>query len=152
MSSEERVNNDNYGQLFRPEEEAMVRAATLLTCILLLGCGECKITSECRMGWEGDGHCTFSNLGDSPGGICGKVTILRDFDTEVGDSETLCSGEIAAKSSMEVDFSVPEVCKGCLDPRFAEVELIEDEEEHRRQYGLLKPQNEVCKCVFVEAK
>ena len=129
----------------------MVRVAPLLVLVLLLGCSEAEFDQNCRMNGHGEGHCVFSNLGDSAGGICGYVKVFEYGGGSVGRSGVICSGEVQPKTSEKVAFSVLEVAKGCEDPRTEEVFAIEDIEELRKQADQLKPWGEVCGLIFLKA-
>lgn len=76
--------------------------------------GEPKIEQRCTMNGFGAGTCTFTNVGDGSGTVCGHIVVSR---TGGGSDQSgpLCSGNIEPSSTKNIEFNVPstnELCSG----------------------------------------
>ena len=132
--------------------EAMLRIVMLLACVLVLGCGEAKIEKECVMNGFGKGTCTFTNLGDAVGGMCGKIKVFNVEHlnhAEIATSATICSGEIEPKSSKDVEFMAAGVRDGCKPPS-VDIDYSKSREEIRAMRDQQKSWNDICAFDFDE--
>lgn len=89
----------------------------LSVCALLSlggGCGSPHLESNCTMNGLGAGECSFTNTGTASGSMCGRIAVARN-DGRAGraSSATFCSGEVAARSTTKVEFTIPEVRSLC---------------------------------------
>ena len=79
----------------------------------LVGCTRPGVKPSCTMNGRGQGHCDFTSVGKKAGGNCGVISVHRVDTPEKADSDIFCSGEVAANSTVKVDFTIPAVDTMC---------------------------------------
>ena len=58
----------------------------------------------------GQGNCTFTNTGKTPGAVCGIIKVAGPGTAE---SSKFCSGQVQPQSTEKVEFHIPEVDQLC---------------------------------------
>ena len=72
---------------------------------------------ECRMNGFGTGVCAFTNLGALPWSSCGRVTLSSHVSGKSARSSEFCSGYLWPRSTVSVEFLVPEARELCAGGR-----------------------------------
>jgi hypothetical protein len=72
-----------------------------------------NIKQSCVMNGIGAGHCSFTNMGNADGFMCGLINVKNTSSKIEMISNEFCSGKVAPSSTTEVRFHVPEVSREC---------------------------------------
>lgn len=106
------VDNSSYTKNSKYLFYTIVLISLTTITFLFWSSGNSKIDNYCVMNGFGDGSCSFTNVGDSFGSVCGYI-IVEQFENEVASSEVFCSGKVQSSSTVKVDFSIPSVRNSC---------------------------------------
>ena len=68
------------------------------------------ITEDCVMNGFGQGNCTFTNTGKTPGAVCGVIQVMGPGTAE---SSKFCSGQVQPQTTEKVEFHIPQVDQLC---------------------------------------
>ena len=96
-----------------------MKSLKLLVVLLSLGLTSClgaKVSYSCTMNGLGEGECSFTNTGSFKGSVCGKIVVVKNENEGIREESGLfCSGEVPAKSTTKVSFSIPQVNGLCSE-------------------------------------
>jgi hypothetical protein len=93
---------------------AMVAAVLFLRARALEASKKPSIETHCTMNGHGVGECTFTNTGTGSGSLCGTVFVaVNRLENNTLRSSAVCSGEVAARSTGVVPFTVVGVSDAC---------------------------------------
>jgi len=73
--------------------------------VIPIGLGQ-KIESSCKVNGLGQGSCSFTNTGWTPGTVCAEVTITNTSNHKIASSGTLCSGRVWPNDTAEKSFAI----------------------------------------------
>lgn len=75
--------------------------------------GSPDIEQSCTMNGMGSGECDFTNTGDGPGAVCGKIVVSNSDTSQTMSTGTFCSGEVKTMTTVKMSFQVVGVQDGC---------------------------------------
>ena len=64
----------------------------------------------------GRGTCSFTNLGDGKGALCGTIVVMKNAGGEAARSSMFCSGQLEPSTTKAVDFSIVGLDEACEAP------------------------------------
>lgn len=94
----------------------VLKFGLLLLSLVLTSCLGSKVSYSCTMNGLGDGECSFTNTGSFSGSMCGKIVVVKNENEGIREESGLfCSGNVPAKSTTKVSFSVIKVNALCRE-------------------------------------
>lgn len=72
--------------------------------VMPIGIGQ-DISANCHVNGLGNGSCSFTNTGWSPGTACSEVNIVN-YDSKSASSGVICSGRVSPRETITKEFSI----------------------------------------------